>query len=200
MMPNRTAAPLPRAVLAAAALFVPLAALAGGGCKGEQKAGPATAPSAAAAVTQTTFNGVTFEHPADWKVNVLPDNKGVNVTAPEDAGWEPNVFVEVQPSPDGKAVDELLSANVALLGARKQDFQVRNQSTADHPKGFKFGRVEYTNSSEGSPSVPLTQWSIVAPIPGKQQRLQVQAAAATAAWDKYRPQFERVVESITLPK
>jgi hypothetical protein len=200
-MSNRTAAPLSRAV-AAAVLLAPLAGLPGGGCKGEPAAAPATA--AAAGTARASVAGVAFEHPAGWTVTPLPDGSGVNVTGPADAGWEPNVFVEVQPNPDDRAVDELLSSNVALLGARKQDFGVRNQSVLDHPNGFKYGRVEYTNTSEAvgekSAGVPLTQWSIVAPLPGKKQRLQVQAAAATAAWDKYRPQFEKLVDSIALPK
>lgn len=201
-MPNRTAAPLSRTVAAAAVVLAPLFCLPAGGCKGEPPAAPATA--AAGGTARATVAGVTFEHPAGWTVTALPDGTGVNVAGPADAGWEPNVFVEVQPNPDDRAVDELLSSNVALLGARKQDFQVRNQSTADHPNGFRYGRVEYTNTSEAvgdkAAGVPLTQWSIVAPLPGKKRRLQVQAAAATAAWDKYQPQFEKVVGSIALPK
>ena len=200
-MPNRTAAPSPRAALAAVLLALLTLAPTAGGCKSEPAAAPATA--AAGGTVRATLHGVAFEHPANWKVTPLPDGKGVNITAPEDAGWEPNVFVEVQPNPDERAVDELLASNVELLAARKQDFQVRNQSAVDHPNGFRYGRIEYTNTSEaadGAPGVPLTQWSIVAPLQGKKQRLQVQAAAATAAWDKYRPQFEKVVESITLPK
>lgn len=196
-MSNRTAPPPVVRALAVVAL-VSLLSAGTGGCKGEEKSGPATAP--AAAVSRATFEGVTFDHPVGWKVSALPDGRGLNVTGPEDAGWEPNVFLEVQPNPDGKALDELITSNLELLGARKQDFQVRQQSQADHPGGFRYGRVEYTNSSEGSPSVPLTQWSVIVPLPGKPRRLQVQTAAATAAWDKYRPQFEQVVASIRLPK
>lgn len=184
-----------RTVILAAALA---GAGAGVGCKGEAKP-PATAP-AAAGTTTAAFEGVTFSHPAGWKVSATQDGKGLTVTAPDDAGWEPNVFFEFQPNADDKAVDELTASYIELLAARKTDFRVRTRSTEDHPGGFKYGRIEYTNSSEGSPGVPLTQWAIVVPVAGKQRRLQVQAAAATAAWDKYRPAFEQIVDSIRLPK
>jgi len=171
------------------------------GCKEAPSATPATAAAAAPArMLDGELDGVTFKYPADWKLTRTADGKGVNVTGPSDGDWEPNLFFEIQPVQGEPEIDEQLSANAEMLGTRKEDYRHRNTTQGDHPNGFKFGRIEYTNSSsEGSVKVPLQQWSILVPM-GKQRRLQIQAAAAAENWSNSQPTFEKIFNSVQLKK
>ena len=171
------------------------------GCKDAPSTGPATAPAAAAAALASgELSGVTFQYPSGWKMTKTPDGKGVNVSGPIDGDWEPNVYFEIQPVQGDPALDEQLVANAEFLATRKgEDYRFRNRSEFDHPNGFKYGRIEYTNPSEGDARIPLQQWSILIPLK-KGTRVQIQAAAATDVWSKHQPTFEKIVDSIKLPK
>ncbi|QOV91873.1 hypothetical protein [Humisphaera borealis] len=195
-MPTRHRSPAGTALLLACSF-----ALAGvSGCKDKPAAGPATAPAAAASMATAELNGVSFQYPADWKITKTPDGSGVNVTAARDGDWEPNVFLRIQSTQGEKAIDEELAENAALLAASKDDYKLRNSGVVDHPAGFKYTRIEYNNSvsvSEGN--VPVQQWSILIPLK-KGSRLQVQVAADATVWSKHQPTFEKIVDSIKLPK
>ncbi len=170
------------------------------GCKDKPAAAPATAPAAVATMATADLNGVTFQYPADWKVTKTPDGKGINVSGPTDGDWEPNVFFEIQPVQADMSLDQQLVASAELLGARMTDYRFRSREELDHPAGFKYGRIEYTNTSdEGDVKVPLQKWSILIPL-SKTTRVQVQAAAASAVWSKHQPTFEKIVESVRVPK
>lgn len=168
------------------------------GCKDQPAAGPATAPAAAnTSMATAELEGFSFSYPANWTLTKTPDGKGINVTAARDGDWEPNVFVQVQPTQGEKAPDEELAENAAMLGATKDDYRVRNTAVVDHPAGFKHTRIEYTNTVTASDGgkVSLQQWSILIPVK-KGSRVQLQAAADADVWSTYQPVFEKIVESI----
>lgn len=175
------------------------------GCKKEQAAAPsapATAPAksnpVAAGETAFTYEGVSFQYPAGWKVKQSDGVKGLEVVGPEDAGWEPNLYFVIHQAAEDVALDELLSQNMTLLAARKQNYVPRNNQQMDHPNGFKYGRIEYENTSEPG-DVPLRQWSVIVPLANKKY-LQIQAGSAAASWEKFQPTFEKVINSVKLPK
>ena len=180
-----------------------LASVASAGCKDEPKppAPPATSAAAPVQPMKTyTWESVTFQYPANWRVEETSDGKGVSVVAPRaDGGWIPSVHLVIASNPRGRDLDGLMDTLLDRL-RRKQGFELKKKETLDHPNGFKYVRIDYINIDENSgANFPLRQLSAQALLPGK-KRLEIQAATAKDDWEKYQPNFDQVIASVKLPK
>jgi hypothetical protein len=169
------------------------------GCKDEPKpAAPPPAPAAAPVVPMKshTLEGVTFQYPADWKIEEAPDKKGVSVVAPaEDGNWLPNVHFTIASNSRGEDMDEWMDALLNVL-RRKEGFELKRKDVLVHPAGFKYIRIDYTNTDENSgANIPLRQLSAQALLPAK-KRLEIQAATAKDVWEKYQPTFDKIIASV----
>lgn len=181
-------------VLAAPALSLALIA----GCKKETASSgggpsptPAQASTASSTMVRETYKGVSFDRPKDWKAEPSADADGLVVRAPD-----ADLIVRVRPDPEGQDVAVALDEAATDLSNRKADFKLKGKRVEDHPNGFKYGRIDYTNTNEG---VPFTQWEVIVPV-DKNTRAFVQAVAATDAWDKVEPVFDQVLGSIKVEK
>ena len=159
---------------------------------------PAGQPTGASDSTNSrNYMGVTFAYPKDWVVEESTDPVGLYVRPPaKDEPWQTNVFLEVRSDPADRALAIALDDAATGVSISKSDFKLKSKSVLTHPAGFEYGRLEYTNTSSG---VPLTQWELIVPM-DKGNRLYLQASSATETWPKYEPEFQKVIDSIRLPK
>jgi hypothetical protein len=156
----------------------------------------AQAAGASDATISRSYKGVTFAYPKDWAVEESTDPVGLYVRPPaKDEPWQTNVFLEVRPDPQDRALAVALDDAATGVSISKSDFKLKSKSVLTHPAGFQYGRLEYTNTSSG---VPLTQWELIIPM-DKGNRVYLQASSATETWPKYEPDFQKVIDSIRLP-
>jgi hypothetical protein len=181
-------------------LFLCLFALVAGCDKKDKSAGGSSSGQTSGAsdgAISHTYKGVTFAYPKDWMIEESPDPVGLYVRPPaKDEPWQTNVFLEVRPDPADKPLAVALEDAATNVSNSKADFKLKSRGVLTHPAGFQYGRLEYTNTSSG---VPLTQWELIVPM-DKGNRLYLQASSATETWPKYEPDFQRVIDSIRLPK
>jgi len=171
------------------------------GCDKKDKSGTIASPGqtagAADGTMSRTYKGATFAYPKDWVVEESTDPVGLYLRPPaKDEPWQTNVFLEVRPDPGDRPLTVALDDAATNVSSSKADFKFKSKTVLPHPAGFEYGRLEYTNTSSG---VPLTQWELIVPM-DKGNRLYLQASSATETWPKYEPEFQKVIDSIRLPK
>ncbi|MCE9591653.1 MAG: hypothetical protein K8S99_14145 [Planctomycetes bacterium] len=141
--------------------------------------------------SQRYFGGMVFTPPPGWSVEDAQGGLLILARQPE-AGWQANLFLEAGAETALRSLEQSLDDYVANLAARRRQFREVGRMIVNHPYGFRFARVEYTCVDD---AVALTQWELIIELDGD-QRLFVLASSASALWDKYRPAFQGVVDSL----
>lgn len=194
---------LPKPIGASLALLCALLVVSG--CKKQSAASPGgstTPASAEVPMSSGSYGGVTFQYPSDWKLQKRSENgvEGIEVTAPTDDGdWRPYVFFEIVDAPGSYDLAELLDQAGNALQARKVGFHLNDSRVVNHPNGYRLGRLDYNATAEQA-GTALTWQQLLIPLPGQKKRLIVSASAAKDTWSKYQPIFEKIEDSIQLPK
>lgn len=157
---------------------------------------PAHAAAAAAAAATTRagrheFGGLTFVPPAGWAVEQT--DSGRLLTAPSvENDWHANIFLDLAVDNEVRALESAIDTLSKNHAKQQPRFREIGRTVGDHPSGRRFGRIEFACEREGT---PVTQWEFVLELEG-QNRLFVVASAATASWEKYRPVFQKFVDSL----
>ena len=183
------------------ALLLCLLVVLSAGCDRKDRSGAAVpsgqTSAAAEGMTSRTYKAVSFAYPKDWAVEESADPVGLSVRPPaKDEPWQTNLFIEVRPDAADRALALALDDAATNAALNKPDFKLKSRDVQTRPGGFQYGRLEYTNTNSG---VPLTQWELIVPMDNG-NRLYLQASSATETWPKYEPEFQKVIDSIRLPK
>ena len=157
-----------------------------------------SAPAPAAGMASENYKGVTFQYPKDWAAKKIEgEEEGLEVTSPAIEGdWQASVLLRVLNGVEGQSLAEAVDQTAQSAIVRKVATGEVRVKLLTHPAGFPYGQIDYARSVQ---DIPLTQRELLIPMSGVQQ-LVVKASSSTGAWSKNEPVFNKIVESIRLPK
>lgn len=179
--------------------FVPLLCLLAVACGGSEEAPGSAAQEAPASVEAerefASSDGLyRFSYPAEWTAEAVHEGglDGTLVMAPEEGGWQANLFFSTGTDPENRTVLAGAQSMAPNLAREKSGFELIATAPVTIADG-EAARVVYSNDNQG---LKLLGWDVVAARPGSTERVFVTVSASYALRDKYVPKLEKVLASL----
>jgi hypothetical protein len=136
----------------------------------------------------------SFEAPRGWSVETLEDGSRLIMCPAEEAGWVANMHFEIRKDNGGRGLRTCIDDLIPNLAKQKANFKLLQKTILTHPKGFKYGLVEYQHDNG---ETALTDWEVLMPMGGN-YLLFALASTASSLTEKYHPVFKEVLATVSI--